>query len=101
MTDQRERARALAREICSGLSVENLSDGGMNILTQHIETALADAERRVWDEAAKGLENHVVYAPSDEAYDNEVGKDGDGTSYNQGVRAAIAWIRSQATKKEG
>lgn len=58
--------------------------------------AALDAERQaVWEEAAKGLEEQVKYGPSDEAYDNEVGKDGDGTSYNQGVQAAIRWCRQQ------
>lgn len=92
MTCHRDRAQVLAEQYVD----ESLMNEGIAA----IETALADAERRVWDEAAKGLDAHVVYGPSDEAHDNKVGKDGDGTSYNQGVRAAIAWIRAQATQEE-
>lgn len=47
------------------------------------------------EDLADKLESEVKYEASDEAYDNEVGKDGDGTSYNQGVMACIKWIRAK------
>ncbi|MHB1098120.1 MAG: hypothetical protein ACYCZR_01070 [Burkholderiales bacterium] len=58
--------------------------------------AHAQGWRAGMEESANGLENEIKYAQEDEAYDNEVGRDGDGTSYNQGVAACIQWIRAQA-----
>lgn len=58
--NQDPRAVALAQEICSGLGVGNLSDGGMAILVQHIEEALTDARRQGMEEAAGIAEQYIA-----------------------------------------
>lgn len=62
--------------------------------------ALLAAQRAaVLETVAVGLREDVLYCIEDEAYDNKVGKDGDGTSRNQGVNAAIRYVLMQAKEQ--
>lgn len=66
-----------------------------------LESLFREAMAKGLEMATDGLTNDVRLDKDEEVRDNEVGKDGDGTSYNQGIDMCIKWCCEQAkTLKE-